>query len=405
MDEHHHVRVLLDGAGFTDVGEHGAVVGAARGRAGELGKGDDRHAQLRGQPLERAGNGRDFFLAAAEAPGGGHELYVVDHNEVQPLLQLQAPRLGAHLGHGDAGGGVHEHAAGTDGDHRLGELAPLLIRDLPAAHALHVHLGLGAEHAHGQLFGGHFQGEHRRLLARANGGVFDDVHAKAGFAHGGAGGDEHQLARVQAGEHIVQFRIAGGHALDAAVVFDQFLDLLEGIEQHGLDGLKLLAALAHGDIVDGALGRLKDIARLLLAIVTQVDNALGGADELAQRRLFIDDAYVGAHVGGGRHGARQADEILRPAHRLKLAAAVEFGVQRHQIDGAPRLGKRAHGGIDLAVGGVVKIILRERFEDQQRRLVGAQHRPQHRALGLGMVGHCARFPRELFHITCFPPSR
>ena len=38
FNKHHHVRVLLDGTGFADVGEHGAVVGAARGRAGELGK-------------------------------------------------------------------------------------------------------------------------------------------------------------------------------------------------------------------------------------------------------------------------------------------------------------------------------------------------------------------------------
>ena len=403
MDEHHHVRVLLDGAGFADVREHGAVVGAARGRAGELRKRDDRHVQLRGEPLEGARDGGDLLLTAAEAAGGGHELYIVDHDQVQPVLELKPARLGAYLRDGDAGGGVHEHAAGADVDHRAGELAPFLVGDLAPAHALHVHLGLCAEHAHGELLRGHLQREHRRLFARADGRVFDDVHAKAGLSHGRARRDEHQLAAVQAGEQIVQLRVAGGHAFDAAVVAHELLDLFKRGKQHRLYGLELFAALAHGDVVDQALGRFQYVARLKLLGVDLAQYLLRGADELAQRGFFVHDAHVCLYVGGGGHRARKLDQVLRAAHHGKLAPAVELRVQGDQVDAAPALRERAHGGKDLAVGGVVKIVVRERLECQKRGLAAAQHRAEHAALGLQMVRRRARGVYKLLHITYSRP--
>ena len=98
------------------------------------------------------------------------------------------------------------------------------------------------------------------------------------------------------------------------------------------------------------------------------------------------------------------NQVLRAAHRLQLTPAGKIGIQRHQVDGAAGFRQRAHGGKDLAVGGVVKIVVCQRFHGQQRRFIRAQHRPQHRPFGFGMVGRGARLMGKLLHATYSRPS-
>src|SRR5258707_596136 len=54
IDERDDVGVLLEGAGFSQVGELRAMIGARLWRAAQLREQHDRHAQLLGQPLQRA---------------------------------------------------------------------------------------------------------------------------------------------------------------------------------------------------------------------------------------------------------------------------------------------------------------------------------------------------------------
>ena len=53
IDEQHHVGVLLDRAGFAQVGELRALVVAVLDLARELRQGHDRNVQLLGQRLQR----------------------------------------------------------------------------------------------------------------------------------------------------------------------------------------------------------------------------------------------------------------------------------------------------------------------------------------------------------------
>ena len=387
MHEHDHVRILLDCAGFADVREHRAVVGAPRGRAGELLQRDHRHAQLDGQRLQCAGDLRDLLLTAAEVAGRAHQREIVDHDDVQAVLQLQSSGLGAHLGDGDARRCVHIDGRGADADHRVAELAPVLVADLAPAHLLHVHARLGAQHAHGKLLGGHLQREHRRLLARADRRVFDEVHADAGLAHGGSPGHQDHLARMEAGQQLVQLGIAGLHAVHLAVVLHQQLDLLKGLEQHRLDRHQLLAALAHGDVVDQLLRFLQHLLRLPIPGVAGLGDLLGGRDQLAQRGLLVHDLDVRPGVDRRGHAAAQLDQIGRAAHRVQLAPPRQLLVQRDQVDGARRRGQGLHRGIDLAVRGIVEIAGLQRLDGEQGRLAGAKHRAQHAALRFRMARH------------------
>ena len=87
--------------------------------AAELRERNDRDVQFLGERLQPARDGGDFLravfiaLAAGRAgQRGGHELQIVDDDEVEAaLLLLQAAGLGAHFGKRDAGRVVDVDAA------------------------------------------------------------------------------------------------------------------------------------------------------------------------------------------------------------------------------------------------------------------------------------------------------
>ncbi len=61
IDEHHHVGVLLDGAGFAQVRQHRALVVARIDAARQLRQGQDGDVQFLGQGLEALGDLGDFL--------------------------------------------------------------------------------------------------------------------------------------------------------------------------------------------------------------------------------------------------------------------------------------------------------------------------------------------------------
>ena len=136
MDEGYDVGVLLDGAGLAEVGEQRLLVaGALFGSAGELREGDDGDAEFFGEGFEAAGDAADFLGAVLElflraAGGAGHELEVVDDDEVEgAFLLAEAAGLGAHFGEGDAGGVVDEHLGVHEAVERGDELALVFAGD------------------------------------------------------------------------------------------------------------------------------------------------------------------------------------------------------------------------------------------------------------------------------------
>src|SRR5688572_11397420 len=94
--EHDDVRVLLNGAGVAEVGEHRSPRMAVLDRAGELSQGDDRHIQLAREALERARDVADLLHAVLARPGARfalHELQVVDDDQVESALSRKPPGL------------------------------------------------------------------------------------------------------------------------------------------------------------------------------------------------------------------------------------------------------------------------------------------------------------------------
>ena len=83
VEHQHAVGVGFDLAGFAQVGEQRAFVGALLDGAGELRDGDHRAGQFAGEALEAAAELRDVIDPAARGAFGAHQLQVVDDDEAR----------------------------------------------------------------------------------------------------------------------------------------------------------------------------------------------------------------------------------------------------------------------------------------------------------------------------------
>src|SRR5690242_6696177 len=145
VEEEDHVGVLLEGTRLPQVRELGLLALAGLHRAGELGERHHRHVQLLGQGLERAGDLGDLLLPVLLLVPPAHELEVVDHDQVEPVLRLHAPGLGPRFQHGEGGGIVDVDWGLREPSRRVGEAGPVARVEIAGADLVGVHLGLGAE--------------------------------------------------------------------------------------------------------------------------------------------------------------------------------------------------------------------------------------------------------------------
>ena len=95
---------------------------------------------------------------------------------------------------------------------RSAELGPVLRADLAGLQVLPVHLGLGGQHALGQLEVAHLEGEQQRGPLHHDAHVGQDPQGEAGLPHTGPGAHDGQRRGLQTQEDLVELVVAGGHA-------------------------------------------------------------------------------------------------------------------------------------------------------------------------------------------------
>ncbi len=81
----------------------GRFVASLRARTGKLRQRNQRHVQLLGDALEVARNLADLVLAVFDMAVRAHQLQIVDHNHIQPVLHFQPSAAGTELRRRDAG--------------------------------------------------------------------------------------------------------------------------------------------------------------------------------------------------------------------------------------------------------------------------------------------------------------
>ncbi len=119
------------------------------------------------------------------------------------------------------------------------------------------------------------------------------------------------------------------------------------------------------------------------------EDALAGPDQLAQHRLFPDDASVVLHVGRAGHALDQGGQIGRSAAFLQRALSGEGVLQRHEIDGGAVLDQLGEGVEDFLVASGVERGFAQQFLCPVERPVVDENRAQYGTLRFIGMGQCA----------------
>ena len=84
------IGLLLDRAGFPQIGQSRAMVGLFFGGTSELSTDQDRDIQFFCQDFEAPGNLRNLLYPVVDPPGRFHQLQIVHHDEVHTAQAAQA---------------------------------------------------------------------------------------------------------------------------------------------------------------------------------------------------------------------------------------------------------------------------------------------------------------------------
>ncbi len=188
-------------AGFTQVAEHRAFVGAGLEVAAELAQGDDGHLELAGEDLEIPTDLGHLELAVLRVGAAAHQLQVVDEDHAEvAALHLEAPRLGPDLHHRDTRVVVEleRHFEPPD---RPPDASPVGLRQLAVSDLRGVDLGLARQDALRQLDVTHLEREHQHRPTRRLGDVCRHAEPERGLAHRRSGPDDVERRGLQTGEH------------------------------------------------------------------------------------------------------------------------------------------------------------------------------------------------------------
>ena len=394
-----HVGVLLDRAGFAQVGDLRLAVVAHLGIAVELAQRHDRQLELFREQLERARELGDLLLAAFHLLARAHELQIVDHHELEALRLLEAAALGANL---------HEAHVRRIVDVQRGafELAVEVVEHVPAAgvdvvgvaHRGERDVRLRGDDALRELDAAHLEAEDHGGLVVLERGRTREVHAERRFAHRGAAGHNHHLARLQALRHRVDLAEAGGDAgFDLA-----FLDAVDLVERrvHGVAQRHVvLMHLAFAHLVGLGLRQVDHVLCLRAAgVVAELRDLSAGGDHAAQQRALVHDLGVIQGVRGRRHLRRQVVQVVHAANLLQVAAFVELRGHRHAVHGVAGAEHGQDCLVDRLVVRLVEVLGVEGLRDLADRVFADEHAAQRGTLGVIIVRGHAVEQRCVIHV-------
>ena len=351
VDEDDHVRVLFDAAALTQVGELRTLVRSTLRVPVELGERHHRDTQLLREQLERAADLGDLLLAVVGAAGvrAGHELHVVDDDEVQARA-ARAHAAGLRADVDDV------HVAGVDDVQgrvvqdlgRVHDVRPVVGPDALVPDAIPRHARLRAEQTHADLEARHLEGEERDRLA-LNRHVAGDVRGQGRLPDARTGGDDHEVPRLKPRREVVEIAEPTGQPRVGGVAVLDGLEVDHGLVDQVAQDRDLVLVLAPGDVVDALLGVVGHALGVIGRRVGHLHDVGRGADEPAQQRGLRHDAGVVAGRCGRGDLVHQVAQVEMSADLVEDAASLQRLDDRDDVD---RLAARVDGPQDLVDPGV-----------------------------------------------------
>ena len=404
VEREHDVRVLLDGAGLTEVGQHRALILARLVGTRQLRQADDRNIELLGHDLEHAAHVGDGLRAALIRPavaaaGRLHELQIVDDDKAKIR---DAAALGVHVRNGQRRVVVDADIRRADGRGRGADAPPLVRRELAGQKLLAVDQTLAREQARRELLARHFEREHRNRLAGRLADVQGNVERKARLAHAGTGRDEDELARVQTENRLIQIRQAGGKAGDAPAAARRLGEVcIHALDDHA-DWLQAADIASLPERIDLALGRLEHGVRSAGTLKDHGVDLIGRRVQIAQQRLIAHDGRVLEHV-------RSRGRDLHDLHEVLLRRVLVHTADLHLLEHRDRVhalpvGEHGEDGVkNIAVGLNIKFVGLDLFDHVRDAARVDEHRTDDCLLRRSGMGRLSA--QQLLHDGSLPRLR
>ena len=143
------------------------------------------------------------------------------------MLRLQAARFRAHLEHPYRRGIVDVHARVGQHAHRVRQPAIVRLRKQTGPKTVRVDLRCAGQHPHEELLFRHLEAEHADRPLAIGPDMGADVQSERRLAHRGAGGDDHEIGRLQSRRHLVYIGEPGRHTGNCTL---DALKTLDGVE-------------------------------------------------------------------------------------------------------------------------------------------------------------------------------
>ncbi len=304
------------------------------------------------------------------------------------MLLREPARLGADVEHREVRGVVDVERRAREAVRGLQDLRPARRRHLALAQVVATDRGLRGDEPLSELPLGHLEREQRDGRAGVERRVLREVRHQRRFAHRRSCGEDDQVAGLEASRDRVEVVEARRGAGDRLAFAGEALELLQLAGQEVADRQEVLAAVLVGDLEDGALGHVDEVARQRLVAVHTGLDLVGRAQQPAEHRVVAHDARVLADVADSRHGARQEVDRRAAADGLEVPGLLEVLDERERVDGLAERVQVEHRLVDAPVALAVEVLRLEPLVDDQggERGVREQDGAEHRLLRLEVLG-------------------
>src|SRR5690606_6078830 len=177
----------------------------------------------------------------------------------------------------------------------------------------------------------------------------------------------------------------GLDAGDRVGVGEALVDLVERLADQLVNGLEGHAPLLRREVEDALLGEVQHVLDGEGLVVRLLHDAAAGGDEVTQRGLLYDDAYVAIRERRGRYLVGEADQVVDAADALELTGGPQLLGKRDEIDGVALAVEALHRPEDLAVGLLVEVLRSEHALEARVDLVVQHDAAQNAHLGFQAV--------------------
>ena len=266
------------------------------------------------------------------------------------------------------------------------EPLPVFIAEKTIPHPYRVNSGLGAKHPHGKLLFGHFQRKYRTGNIVVNCGISNNIQGQSGFSHARARRQNDKIRPLKSGCQMIQSGETCGYASQKGFIALAFFQLVNIVVNQGRDMIEGRLDLVFGNLENSGFCKIQNIVNLTLIFKTPFDDMIGFFNESAQTAFVMDDSGIMNSIDGDRNRLQNLYDTGYTAHGLKIPSGFKGIGQSNQVNRLPLTKEFQHGCIYFLMGGSIKIIRSQDFNNVHQGAVVMKNRADNGFFSFETVG-------------------